>query len=195
MLGALSTFHLVGLLVHQHPRTLQHRPARSSQASGSPAPHRGMQQQPTRAQGAHSVYLHPPAPACRLSQPVQVARFVRFCDSFSFPLLILLDPSPAGPVGGLQSEDLQGAAQLMFAFVEASVPKLALLLSPDQAARLLNTQVRDPSLQRPVPACIMQARMLAAQIMQLQGRGVPVCACAADVQAQFLLARSCVGMH
>ena len=75
---------------------------------------------------------------------LQVARFVRFCDSFSFPLLVLLDPSPVhtpAPAAP-QTEDLSGAAQLMFAFVEASVPKLAVLLSPEQTTSLINAQVR-----------------------------------------------------
>ena len=75
---------------------------------------------------------------------------MRFCDSFSFPLLILLDPSPvhdSSPMGNdsssplPHSEDLRGAAQLMFAVVEASVPKLALLLSPAATASLINAQV------------------------------------------------------
>ena len=82
---------------------------------------------------------------------MQVARFVRFCDSFSFPLLILLDPSPGhdsshdSSAPPPRSEDLRGAAQLMFAVVEASVRKLALLLSPAATASLINAQVGSQS--------------------------------------------------
>ena len=74
---------------------------------------------------------------------LQVARFVRFCDAFEIPLIVLVDPSHCGTQQAGR-QDLRGVAQLLFAFAEASVPKLALLLSPLQPGSLLSPQVHRP---------------------------------------------------
>ena len=98
-------------------------------------------------------------PACLCRQPYeavlsvwlpsQVARFVRFCDAFEIPLVVLLDPA-GQKTAQAPRPDLRGVAQLLFAFAEASVPKLALLLSPLQPGSLLSPQVPSPA--QPSPA-------------------------------------------
>lgn len=56
------------------------------------------------------------------------ARFVRFCDSFNIPLVTFVDTP--GFVGGREQEHsgiIRSAAKLMYAFCEATVPKLTLI--------------------------------------------------------------------
>ena len=56
------------------------------------------------------------------------ARFVRFCDSFNIPLLTFVDTP--GFVGGKDQEHaglIRSAAKLMYAFCEATVPKLTVV--------------------------------------------------------------------
>lgn len=56
------------------------------------------------------------------------ARFVRFCDSFNIPLVTLVDTP--GFLGGKEQEHsgvIRSAAKLMYAFCEATVPKLTLI--------------------------------------------------------------------
>jgi propionyl-CoA carboxylase beta chain len=56
------------------------------------------------------------------------ARFVRFCDSFNIPLVTLVD-TPGFVAGSAQEHAgvIRGAAKLMYAYCEATVPKLSLV--------------------------------------------------------------------
>jgi propionyl-CoA carboxylase beta chain len=58
----------------------------------------------------------------------KAARFVRFCDAFEFPLITLVDvpgfmPGTRQEQGGL----IRHGAKLLFAFAEATVPKITLI--------------------------------------------------------------------
>ena len=56
------------------------------------------------------------------------ARFVRFCDSFNIPLVTFVD-TPGFVAGSAQEHAgvIRGAAKLMYAYCEATVPKLTLI--------------------------------------------------------------------
>jgi propionyl-CoA carboxylase beta chain len=59
----------------------------------------------------------------------KAARFVRFCDSFNIPLICLVDvpgfmPGPEQEHGGI----IRHGAKLLFAFVEATVPRITVIL-------------------------------------------------------------------
>lgn len=59
---------------------------------------------------------------------LKAARFVRFCDAFNIPLLTLVDvpgflPGTAQEFGGI----IKHGAKLLFAFAEATVPKVTLI--------------------------------------------------------------------
>ncbi len=56
------------------------------------------------------------------------ARFVRFCDSFNIPVVTLVD-SPGFVPGSAQEHAgaIRGAAKLLYAFCEATVPKITLV--------------------------------------------------------------------
>jgi len=59
---------------------------------------------------------------------VKAARFVRFCDAFNIPLITLIDvpgflPGTAQEYGGI----IKHGAKLLYAYAEASVPKLAVI--------------------------------------------------------------------
>ena len=59
----------------------------------------------------------------------KAARFVRFCDSFNIPLLTLTDCP--GYLPGIQQEHggvIRHGAKLLFAYSEATVPKVTLIL-------------------------------------------------------------------
>jgi propionyl-CoA carboxylase beta chain len=60
---------------------------------------------------------------------IKGARFVRFCDSFNIPLVVLEDvpgfmPGTAQEYGGI----IRNGAKLLYAFCEATVPKLTVIL-------------------------------------------------------------------
>lgn len=71
---------------------------------------------------------------------------MRFCDAFDIPLVVLMDPGSQSSTPS-HRQDLRGSAQLLFALAEASVPKLALLLSALPPASLLSPQVNCQHLQ------------------------------------------------
>ena len=59
----------------------------------------------------------------------KAARFVRFCDAFNIPLVCLVDvpgfmPGPEQEHGGI----IRHGAKLLYAFVEATVPRITLIL-------------------------------------------------------------------
>ncbi len=59
---------------------------------------------------------------------VKAARFVRFCDAFSIPLLTLIDvpgfmPGTAQEYGGI----IKHGSKLLYAYAEATVPKISLI--------------------------------------------------------------------
>ncbi|MGI9860254.1 carboxyl transferase domain-containing protein [Moorella naiadis] len=59
----------------------------------------------------------------------KAARFVRFCDAFNIPLLTLVDtPGYLPGVGQEQGGIIRHGAKLLYAFAEATVPKLTLVL-------------------------------------------------------------------
>jgi propionyl-CoA carboxylase beta chain len=60
---------------------------------------------------------------------VKGARFVRFCDTFNIPLICLVDvpgfmPGPEQEHGGI----IRHGAKLLYAFIEASVPRLTVIV-------------------------------------------------------------------
>ncbi|MFC2152508.1 acyl-CoA carboxylase subunit beta [Bacteroidota bacterium] len=64
-----------------------------------------------------------------INSSVKAARFVRFCDSFNIPILVLEDVP--GFLPGLDQEHngiIKHGAKLLFAFSEASVPKITVIL-------------------------------------------------------------------
>src|SRR5437868_9934718 len=63
-----------------------------------------------------------------IKSSIKAARFVRFCDCFSIPILTLVDvpgflPGTAQEFGGI----IKHGAKLLFAFAEATVPKVTLI--------------------------------------------------------------------
>ena len=59
----------------------------------------------------------------------QVARLVRFCDAFNLPLVTLLLPGlqPSAKSGSPAEDGARTLANLLFAYAEASTPKLTVL--------------------------------------------------------------------
>ena len=63
-----------------------------------------------------------------IDSSIKGARFVRFCDAFNIPLLTLVDvpgfmPGTSQEYGGI----IKHGAKLLFAFAEATVPKVTLI--------------------------------------------------------------------
>ena len=63
-----------------------------------------------------------------INASIKAARFVRFCDSFNIPLVVLVDvpgflPGTAQEFGGI----IKHGAKLLYAFAEATVPKITLI--------------------------------------------------------------------
>jgi propionyl-CoA carboxylase beta chain len=93
--------------------------------------------------GGHSVGVVANQPtvlagAIDADAAVKAARFVRFCDAFDIPLVSLVDspgllPSGAEEPGGLTRH----GAQLLYAYAEASVPKLAVITGRDDGGAYL----------------------------------------------------------
>ncbi|MCB9674328.1 MAG: acyl-CoA carboxylase subunit beta [Alphaproteobacteria bacterium] len=83
--------------------------------------------------GGHSVGVVANQPAVLagcldVDSSVKAARFVRFCDAFNIPILTLVDvpgflPGTAQEYGGI----IKHGAKLLFAFAEATVPKVTLI--------------------------------------------------------------------
>jgi acetyl-CoA carboxylase carboxyltransferase component len=64
-----------------------------------------------------------------IDSSVKAARFVRFCDSFNIPLLVLEDVP--GFLPGMDQEHsgiIRNGAKLLYAFSEATVPKITVIL-------------------------------------------------------------------
>ena len=59
----------------------------------------------------------------------KMARFIRFCDCFNIPLLVLIDV-PAFLPGAMQEHNgiIRHGAKLLYAFSEATVPKISLVM-------------------------------------------------------------------
>ncbi|MGC8826316.1 MAG: acyl-CoA carboxylase subunit beta [Anaerolineae bacterium] len=84
--------------------------------------------------GGHSVGIVANQPAVQagaldINASVKAARFVRFCDAFNIPLVTLVDvpgflPGVAQEHGGI----IRHGAKLMYAYAEATVPKLTVIL-------------------------------------------------------------------
>jgi len=64
-----------------------------------------------------------------INSSIKAARFVRFCDSFNIPLVVLEDV-PGFMPGSTQEHNgiIRNGAKLMYAFAEATVPKITLIL-------------------------------------------------------------------
>jgi propionyl-CoA carboxylase beta chain len=83
--------------------------------------------------GGHSVGIVANQPNCLagtldISASVKGARFVRFCDAFNIPLITFEDvpgflPGVAQEYGGI----IRQGAKLLFAFAEATVPKITVI--------------------------------------------------------------------
>jgi propionyl-CoA carboxylase beta chain len=63
-----------------------------------------------------------------INSSVKAARFVRFCDAFNFPLITMVDvpgflPGTGQELGGI----IKHGAKLLYAFSEATVPKITLI--------------------------------------------------------------------
>lgn len=63
-----------------------------------------------------------------IKSSIKAARFVRFCDAFSIPIITLVDvpgflPGTAQEYGGI----IKHGAKLLFAYAEATVPKITLI--------------------------------------------------------------------
>jgi methylmalonyl-CoA decarboxylase subunit alpha len=64
-----------------------------------------------------------------INASIKAARFVRFCDSFNIPLVVLEDVP--GFLPGFNQESngiIRNGAKLMYAFAEATVPKITVIL-------------------------------------------------------------------
>ncbi len=60
---------------------------------------------------------------------IKAARFVRFCDAFNIPLIVLVDvpgfmPGPEQESGGI----IRHGAKLLYAFIEATVPRITVIV-------------------------------------------------------------------
>ena len=79
---------------------------------------------------ASSPINPPSSPACSIStSSMKAARFVRFCDCFNIPLVTFVDvpgflPGTDQEYGGI----IKHGAKLLFAFAEATVPKVTVIL-------------------------------------------------------------------
>jgi propionyl-CoA carboxylase beta chain len=67
-----------------------------------------------------------------INASAKAARFVRFCDAFNIPLVCFVDvpgfmPGPEQESGGI----IRHGAKLLYAFVEASVPRITVILRKD----------------------------------------------------------------
>lgn len=63
-----------------------------------------------------------------MSASVKAARFVRFCDAFNISIITLVDVP--GFLPGVQQEHngcIRHGAKLLFAYAEATVPKLTVI--------------------------------------------------------------------
>lgn len=63
-----------------------------------------------------------------INASVKAARFVRFCDAFNIPLIVLVDvpgflPGRSQEHGGI----IRHGAKLLYAFAEATVPKITII--------------------------------------------------------------------
>ena len=72
---------------------------------------------------------HAPLSGCLdINSSVKAARFVRFCDAFSIPLVTFVDvpgflPGTAQEHGGI----IRHGAKLLYAYAEATVPKITVI--------------------------------------------------------------------
>lgn len=68
------------------------------------------------------------AGALSIDSSVKAARFVRFCDAFNIPLVTLVDvPGFLPGIGQEHGGIIRHGAKLLFAFAEATVPKLTVI--------------------------------------------------------------------
>jgi propionyl-CoA carboxylase beta chain len=83
--------------------------------------------------GGHAVGIVANQPAVLagvldIDSSVKAARFVRFCDAFNIPLLVLEDvPGFLPGVGQEHGGIIRHGAKLLYAFSEATVPKVTLI--------------------------------------------------------------------
>ena len=83
--------------------------------------------------GGHVVGITANQPSCKagcldINSSVKAARFVRFCDAFNIPLVTLVDVP--GFLPGTEQEYrgiIRQGAKLLYAFCEATVPKITLI--------------------------------------------------------------------
>lgn len=73
---------------------------------------------------------------------MKAARFVRFCDAFNIPLVTFVDvpgflPGTAQEYGGI----IRHGAKLLYAFAEATVPKITIITRKAYGGLLLFTVI------------------------------------------------------
>ena len=92
----------------------------------------------------------PPPAAPPVNSPTvasaQAARFVRFCDAFGIPLLTFVDvpgflPGTGQEHGGV----IRHGAKLLYAYAEASVPKITVITRKAYGGAVLGNRTRDLS--------------------------------------------------
>lgn len=67
--------------------------------------------------------------AIDVNASIKIARFVRMCDAFGIPLVVMIDV-PAFMPGSKQEKKgiIRNGAKIVFAFAEATVPKISIIL-------------------------------------------------------------------
>jgi propionyl-CoA carboxylase beta chain len=113
-------------------------------ARSSPGRRRGrFLRDPAQPRQEHSLRLHPPqrltvgvvanqpmvlAGCLDIDSSKKAARFVRFCDAFNIPILTLVDvPGFLPGVGQEYNGIIKHGAKLLFAYAEATVPKVTVI--------------------------------------------------------------------
>ena len=89
---------------------------------------------------------------------MQAARFVRFCDAFNIPLVTLVDaPGFLVPVKDGRAAAVRQAAQLLYAYAEASVPKMTVVLraAHGSAYSLMGSKVWPTCSSDPTPLMLL----------------------------------------
>ena len=84
-----------------------------------------------------------------ISSSIKAARFVRFCDCFDIPILTFVDvpgfmPGTAQEYGGI----IKHGAKLLYAFAEATVPKVTVITRKAYGGRLRRDELQAPAWRR-----------------------------------------------
>ncbi|WP_432574088.1 carboxyl transferase domain-containing protein [Kineococcus sp. SYSU DK005] len=120
----------------------------------------------------------------------KAARFVRFCDAFGLPVLTAVDTAGFVPAAEGAAGDLTAAAaQLLYAYAEASVPLLTVLTgrAHGPAATALGSRHVGADVVLAWPRARLGAREAVAQVAAAHGEELAVAAASGrDAEAQWL---------